>query len=262
MYSRYDFAPWIISAGVHPPVLSGPDRAGLHHSANPFDEFDIYVARRNPDGTWAEAVNLGLNGVYADSGGMEINGGNTFVWLQGNGTASNIVMANRNPDGTWGPAVDPGPGINDHSARVLQDNPHLSADGKTLWFTSNRPMGLGGRDIWSSSNSNGSWSAPVNVGAPVNTAADDDQFWFSAASHDLYWHHPGEIMHCASVGSTCSGAPEVLTIPGCKFPAKPSITDDGLRMYFACRVPETGGIKIMYSIKQDSGSWGVAALVD
>jgi len=262
MYSRYDFAPWIISAGVQPPVLSGPDRAGLHHSANPFDEFDIYVARRNPDGTWAEAVSLGLNGAYADSGGMEINGGNTFVWLQANGTASNIVMANRNPDGTWGPAVDPGPGINDHSAGVLQDNPHLSADGKTLWFTSNRPMGLGGRDIWSSSNSNGSWSAPANVGAPVNTAADDDQFWFSAASPDLYWNRPGEIMRCASTGSTCSGTPEALTIPGCKFPAKPSITDDGLRMYFACRVPETGGIKIMYSIKQDSGSWGVAALVD
>ena len=132
---------------------------------------------------------------------MEINGGNTFVWLQGNGTASNIVMANRNPDGTWGPAVDPGPGINDHSAGVLQDNPHLSADGKTLWFTSNRPMGLGGRDIWSSSNSNGSWSAPVNVGAPINSAADDDQFWFSAASPDLYWNHPGQIMHCVSAGS-------------------------------------------------------------
>jgi hypothetical protein len=145
---------------------------------------------------------------------------------------------------------------------VFQDNPHLSADGKTLWFSSNRSMGLGGRDIWSSSNSNGSWSAPVNVGAPVNTAADDDQFWFSAASPDLYWNHPGEIMRCPSAGSTCSGAPEVLTIPGCKFPDKPSITDDGRTMYFACRVPETGGIKIMYSIKQESGSWGVAALVD
>src|SRR6267154_5666301 len=98
MYSRYDFAPWVISAGAQPPVLSGPDRPGLHHSTNPFDELDICVATRNPDRTWAEAVNLGLNGAYADSGG------------------SNIVTANRNPDGTWGPAADPGPGINDHSA--------------------------------------------------------------------------------------------------------------------------------------------------
>jgi hypothetical protein len=33
-------------------------------------------------------------------------------------------------------------------------------------------------------------------------------------------------------------------------------------MYFACRVPETGRMKIMFSVKQDGGNWGVAHLVD
>jgi len=261
-YSRYDFGPWYISGGTRPPVLSGPDRAGLHHSANPFDESDIYVATRNTDGTWSEAVNLGLNGAYGDSGGMEINGGNSFVWLQGNGTASNIVMASRNPNGTWEPAVDPGPGINDHSAGVIQGSPQLSADGKALWFTSSRPTGLGGKDIWFSSDSNGSWSAPANVGAPIDTAGDEDQFWFSPGSPDLYWNGPGGIMHCVSTGSTCSGTPAAVTIPGCSLPSRVSITDDGQIMYLACRVPETGRIEIMFSVKQDSGSWGVAHLVD
>ena len=261
-YSRYDFGQWFLSGGAQPPLLSGPDRQGLHHSSNPFDESDIYVATRNPDGTWSEAVNLGLNGAYGDSGGMEINGGNTFVWLQGNGTASNIVMANRNPDGTWGPAVDPGPGINEHSGGALQDSPKLSADGKTLWFTSNRPLGHGGKDIWFSSNSNGSWSAPANLGAPVNTAGDEDRFWFSSGGPDLYWNGPAGIMHCFSTGSTCSGTPDAVTIPGCTSPSAVSITDDGQSMYFACRVPETGRMKIMFSVKQDSGSWGVAHLVD
>src|SRR5438552_9735825 len=261
-YSRYDFGQWFLSGGAQPPVLSGPDRQGLHHSSNPFDESDIYVATRNPDGTWSEAVNLGLNGAYGDSGGMEIGGGNTFVWLQNNGTASNIVMANRNPDGTWGPAVDPGPGINEHSGGALQDSPKLSADGKTLWFTSNRPLGHGGKDIWFSSNSNGSWSAPANLGAPVNTAGDEDRFWFSAGGPDLYWNGPGGIMHCFSTGSTCSGTPDAVTIPGCSLPSWVSVTDDGQIMYFACRVPETGRMKIMYSVKQISGDWGVAHLVD
>jgi hypothetical protein len=243
-------------------VPSGPDRAGLHHSSTPFDESDIYVATRNPDGTWSEAVNLGLNGAYGDSGGMEINGGNTFVWLQGSGTASNIVMADRKPDGTWGPAVDPGPGINDHSAGTLQDSPKLSADGRTLWFTSDRPSGHGGKDIWFSSHSNGSWSAPANLGAPVNTAGDEDRFWSSSGGPDLYWNSPGGIMHCFSTGSTCSGTPDAVTIPGCTSPSWVSITDDGQIMYFACRVPETGRMKIMFSVKQDSGTWGVAHLVD
>src|SRR5256714_15098716 len=115
-YSRYDFGQWFLSGGAQPPVLSGPDRAGLHHSPNPFDESDIYVARRNPDGSWSEAVNLGLNGAYGDSGGMEINAGNTFIWVQGNGAARSIVMANRNPNGAGGPAAVPGAGIKDHSS--------------------------------------------------------------------------------------------------------------------------------------------------
>jgi len=205
---------------------------------------------------------MGLNGAFGDSSGMETNGGKTFVWVQGNGTTSNIVMADRNPDGTWGPAVDLGPAINDHSPGVFQDNPHLSADGKTLWFTSNRAMGFGGGDIWSSTNSNGTWSAPVNAGAPLNTAGDEHQFWLSPGGLGFNWNGPRGIMHCASNGSACSGTPEVVAIPGCTIAGEASTTGDGQHLYFACRVPETGRIKIMHSTKQEDGSWGVAALLD
>jgi hypothetical protein len=84
------------------------------------------MATKNPDGTWSEAVNLGFNNAYGDSSGMEINDGNTFIWLQGNGSGNDIVIATKNPDGTWGAAVNLGPDINDHAAGVFQDNPHLS----------------------------------------------------------------------------------------------------------------------------------------
>ncbi len=125
MYSRYNFAPYIKSGGKTAPVLSGPDRPGLHHSNNPWDESDIYMSTKNSNGTWGEPVALGLNGPYGDAGGMEIDNGNTFVWLQGNGvTANNIVIATKNPDGSWGPATDPG--INDHVPNVVQDNPFLT----------------------------------------------------------------------------------------------------------------------------------------
>ena len=262
MYSRWNFGPWIQSAGAMPPVLTGPDRPGLNHNdTNAFDESDIYVATRNPDGRWSEPVNLGLNGAYGDASGMEINGGNTFIWLQGNGTVNNIVMANRNMDGTWGPASDLGPLINNHLTGVIQDNPHLSADGSALWFTSNRAAGLGGKDIWFSSHSGGSWSSPVNAGPPIDTAGDEDQFWFSPASLDLYWNGPTGLMHCISNGSSCSGTPDVVTIPGCTIAAEVSITDDGKTMYFGCGDPATGRVRIMYSQKQPGG-WGTATPVD
>lgn len=262
MYSRYNFGPFILSGGTTTPVIAGPDRPGLHHSTNAFDESDVYVATKNSDGTWSEPVNLGLNGAYGDASGMEINGGNTFVWLQGNGTTNNIVMANKNADGTWGAAVDLGAGINDHSTGVFQDNPHISADGSALWFTSNRPTGSRGRrDIWFSSRSGGVWSSSVNVGAPFNTAGDEDQFWFSPVGLDVYWNGPSGINHCVSNGTGCSATPDAVTIPGCIIAAEVSITDDGQFMYFGCGDPATGRVRIMFSTKQASG-WGTATPVD
>jgi hypothetical protein len=193
---------------------------------------------------------------------MEIDGGRTFVWLQGNGTTNKIVMSTRDAGGTWSAPVDLGPGINDHSAGVFQDNPHISSDGTALWFTSNRPGGSrGGRDIWASLRSGGTWSAPVNLGTPFNTTGDEDQFWFSPGTLDLYWNGPAGIMHCVSNGATCSGTPDVVTIPGCSIAAEVSMTDDGRLMFFGCGDPATGRVRIMYS-RRAGNTWGAATAVD
>lgn len=57
----------------------------------------------------------------------------------------------------------------------LDGCPFVSRDGKTFYMASNRPGGLGGIDIWVShrASPDGPWGAPVNVGAPVNSAAND-----------------------------------------------------------------------------------------
>lgn len=262
MYSRYNFAPWILSGGTDIPVVSGPERPGLHKSTQPFDESDIYMATKNPDGTWSEAVNQGLNGAYGDSSGMEINSGNTFIWLQGNGITNNIVIADKNPDGSWAAPVDLGSAINDHTPGVIQDNPHVAPAGDALWFTSNRGGGVGQKDIWFSGYSGGVWSAPVNSGTPVNTTEDEDQFWVSPVGQDVYWNGSQGLMHCLSNGSNCSGTPDVVTIPGCNIAAEASLPDDGQTLYFGCFDLVTGILKIMYSTKQQGGSWGIATPVD
>lgn len=275
MYSRYNFGPWIMSGGTVQPQATGPARPGLHESTtNPFDESDIYMATKNPDGTWGEAVNLGLNGAYGDSSGMEINNGNTFVWLQGNGTTNKIVMANKNPDGTWGAPIDLGSGSSGNFINYqgyTQDNPHIDPTGTLLWFTSNRPGGAGGKDIWFSHLVSGSWSAPINVntlgGYATNTAADQDQVWVSPVSNDVYWNDSSQgLMHCVSNGTYCPtsgvGAPAVITFSGCSFAAEASMTDDGKYVYFGCGNLTTGYVTIMYAVKQANGSWGPATPVD
>lgn len=263
MYSRYDFGPWILSGGTVMPQAVGPDRPGLHKSStNPFDESDLYVATRNANGTWSEPVPLGFNGDHGDSSGMEIDGGNGFVWLRGNGTTNEIVTAIRNGNGTWSTPTALGGGINATGSGVLQDNPYLSPDGDRLWFTSTRANGQGGKDLWSSQRTNGVWSTPVNLPAPFNSTGHDDQLWIAPAGLDVFWNGPNGLMHCTSNGSTCAAAPTVVSIPGCGYAAEASMPDDGQTLYFACGHLATGRVRIMYSRKQNNGSWGTATPVD
>lgn len=81
--------------------------------------------------------------------------------------------------GDWSPAVDIesfGPGADDDfNTEHLEGCPFVSPDGLVFFIASNRPGGLGGLDIWVSSRKHKSdpWGEPVNVGAPINSAAND-----------------------------------------------------------------------------------------
>lgn len=59
-----------------------------------------------------------------------------------------------------------------------EDSPYLSADEQKLYFSSNRPNGLGGFDVYISTfdSANLSWTEPVNLGAPINSPGDDVQY--------------------------------------------------------------------------------------
>jgi Carboxypeptidase regulatory-like domain/WD40-like Beta Propeller Repeat/SPOR domain len=69
--------------------------------------------------------------------------------------------------------------------------PCLSADGKTLYFSSNSNAGFGGFDIYVSFLENGRWSEPQNLGKNVNTTGDeispyiseDGKLYFSSNLH-------------------------------------------------------------------------------
>jgi hypothetical protein len=57
----------------------------------------------------------------------------------------------------------------------LDGCPIQSPDGLSLYLASNRPGGRGGLDIWvaTRASTGAAWGAPQNLGAPVNSAADD-----------------------------------------------------------------------------------------
>ncbi len=63
----------------------------------------------------------------------------------------------------------------DFNTASLDGCPFVSPDGKKFFMASNRPGTLGGIDIWVSTRENvgDPWGTPVNVGAPVNSPANE-----------------------------------------------------------------------------------------
>ena len=59
-----------------------------------------------------------------------------------------------------------------------ETTPFLARDGRTLYFSSNHTGSMGGLDVFKSvfDQTTQTWSAPVNLGAPVNSPGDDAAF--------------------------------------------------------------------------------------
>jgi outer membrane protein OmpA-like peptidoglycan-associated protein len=73
-----------------------------------------------------------------------------------------------------------------------EKQPSISSDGKDLYFTSNRPGGKGGYDIWVSSFDNDNkWGVPVNLGDSINTPDDDQSPYIHPDNQTLYFASDG-----------------------------------------------------------------------
>jgi hypothetical protein len=148
----------------------------------------------------------------------------------------------RGPSGSWKPP-DPLETIN--TTDFAERNAALSRDGLLLFFSSNRPGGVGGLDLYVSRridrNDDDGWSPPVNLGPTVNSAAMDVGPAYvedEAGSTVLYFtsnRTPGIgafDIYKSTLGADGSFGPPVL-VPELSSPqgdARPAIRADGLEL--------------------------------
>lgn len=72
--------------------------------------------------------------------------------------------------------------------------PSLSADGRSLYFVSNRPGGQGGYDIWLTQWDGRQWGEATNLGPTINTPGDEFDVFIHPDDQTLYFtsnYHPG-----------------------------------------------------------------------
>jgi serine/threonine protein kinase len=97
----------------------------------------------------------------------------------------------------WGPPENLGPVVNSSKEDSLSS---ISADGLTLYFTSNRSGGYGGFDIYVTTRAtpDDPWGQAVNLGPGINSSADDESPWISRDGLELYLgsYRPGGYGSC------------------------------------------------------------------
>ncbi len=101
-----------------------------------------------------------------------------------------IYVAQRHGD-TWSEPRNLGPPIN---TPAWEAQPSVSADGKTLYFASNRSGGKGEMDIWKSRLGNkGEWSEPANLGDVINTTGSEMSPFIHLDDRTLYFASDGHV---------------------------------------------------------------------
>ncbi|MDB5272635.1 MAG: outer membrane protein [Chitinophagaceae bacterium] len=139
---------------------------------------------------WGEAVKLPFsNQKYWEPSATISNDGNTIIFSsnrEGSLGGTDLYSVMKNDKGVWSIPVSLGKNIN---TDMDEDSPFLMPDGKTLYFSSKGHNSMGGYDVFVShlSDETLAWSAPENVGYPLNTPYDDLHFSWSADGKRMYF---------------------------------------------------------------------------
>jgi hypothetical protein len=153
-----------VASAMHGPVTAAPLRvAGPHFTG------------------WSPPVNLGptINTSFTETGpAISKNGLSLYFYSNrpgGFGGNDIWVSQRESVDDAWAAPVNLGPTINSAASDFV---PAFSRDGHWLFFASDRPGGFGLADIWASwrpqTHDDFGWETPVNLGANVNTAFNDN----------------------------------------------------------------------------------------
>jgi outer membrane protein OmpA-like peptidoglycan-associated protein len=148
---------------------------------------DIYMAVRNPDGTFAQPTPVsGVNSKFHDGPAAVSSDGNTMYFAsesfrQGEFEKEKTKNDRLKKSQVWlyratknGDSWDKVTPLSINSKDFSNNGPSLSKDGKTLYFSSDRPGSVGGADIWKVEiKDDGSLGDPQNLGNKVNTEGNE-----------------------------------------------------------------------------------------
>lgn len=149
---------------------------------------DVWMSTKNTKGEWTEPVNMGapINSEFHDACiSMNAAGDEMFLYKSINGGdlfESDLV------NGKW---TKPAP-LKHINTKFKEPSICISADNKTIYFSSDRPGGHGGLDIYKcEKGKDNEWSKPINMGSLINSEYDEDSPFLSPDGKALFFSSNG-----------------------------------------------------------------------
>jgi len=142
---------------------------------------ELWYSTKNKKGKWGAPQPMVFNNKEYSVGHPALTpDGKTLYFVSdmpGGRGETDIYISTMQNDGTWSAPVNAGENVNTEGKEMFPFYHHKGM----LFFASDGHAGLGGLDVFIAGVSNGKTGKPKNVGAPVNTSADDFAFVLDSA---------------------------------------------------------------------------------
>lgn len=152
---------------------------------------DLYFSTINSDGSWGHPLKLhpAINSEKSSEKQPSISPDGQMLYFVSNRPGGlggfDIWVSVKNPNEVWGNAVNLGQPVNSPGN---EQSPFIHFDNKTLYFSSNDHIGMGGQDIFVSHlTDSGKWSEPLNLGYPINTCKNEEGLVVNAIGKTAYY---------------------------------------------------------------------------
>jgi outer membrane protein OmpA-like peptidoglycan-associated protein/tetratricopeptide (TPR) repeat protein len=176
------------AADEYSPVATADDQTIIYTRQIGSNE-DFYQSSKTDQG-WQKSVYLSdkINTPNFNEGSESISQDGKFLFFTGCNRPDgrgrcDIYVAQKKGD-EWVKPFNLSPPVNTGG---WESQPSISADGRTLFFVSNRAGGYGGYDIWKSTLNSKGWSEPENLGPNVNTAYNEQSPFIHPDDNTLYF---------------------------------------------------------------------------
>lgn len=161
----------------------------------PDDDEDLVVSKKDENGNWTTPVSISenINSKFNEGTCTISADGRTLIFtscIGRRGYGNCDLFYSRKVGDEWSFPVNIGPEIN---SSAWESQPSLSADGRVLYFISDRRGGIGGRDIYvSQKDAEGNWSKAEVMPQPINTPFDEISPFIHVNGRTLFYATNGK----------------------------------------------------------------------